>query len=144
MPTALILAVLALLPLAGCSHAPATVHVSATAAADLNPGPSGSAFPAQVRLYLLRAPEKFSNADYFQLYDHEDTVFGGDLLHRDEIIMHPRESRVIELSTQPEAKFVGVAVAYRNVDGATWRAIAPARGNLRMTLAANRVTLAPE
>lgn len=144
MPSAYTLALLAVLPLAACGGLPATVHVNATAAADLNPGPSGNAFPAQVRLYLLRAPEKFSNADYFQLADHEATVLGNDLVNRDELILHPRESRVIDLQTKPDAKYVGVAVAYRNIDGATWRAVTPTRGDLQLTLAADRVTLAPK
>ncbi len=144
MPRAFTLALLAVLPLAACGGGPATVHVHATAAADLNPDPSGSAFPAQVRLYLLRAPEKFINADYFQLSDHEATVLGSDLVGRDEVILHPSESRVVDLQSKPDAKYVGVAVAYRNIDSATWRAVTAMRGNLQLTLAADRVTLAPK
>ncbi len=135
-----ILGLLATLPLAGCG-VPGTLHVSATGAADLNPGPGGAAFPAQVRLYQLRAPEKFTNADYFQLADHEQAALGGDLLSREEFILHPGETRTVDLKTQPDTRYVGVAVAYRNIDRATWRTIEPARGTIRLNLAADRVTL---
>ena len=131
------------LGLAGCGGVPAVLHVNSAASADLNPGPRGSAFPAEVRLYLLRAPEKFTNADFFQLTEHEAAVLGNDLVSREEVIMHPGETRTVDLSTRPDTRFVGVAVAYRKIDGATWRAITPARGNLKMTLGADNVTLGP-
>ena len=141
MPRLLAVALLACLSLSACGGVPATIHVQATASADLNPGSGGSAFPAQVRLYQLRTPEKFNNADFFQLADHEATVLGSDLVSRDEVILHPRETRVVDLATKKETRFVGVVVAYRNIDQATWRAVTPARGNLQLSLAADRVTL---
>lgn len=143
MPRSPVFALLALLPLAACGL-PSTLHVNASAAADLNPGPGGAAFPAQVRLYLLRAPDKFSNADYFQLSDHEATVLGGDLVSRTEVILHPRETQTVDLATKPDGKYLGVAVAYRNINTATWRAVAPAKGTMQLTLAADRVSLAPQ
>ena len=116
----------------------------ANGAADLNPGPGGAAFPAQVRLYLLRAPDKFSNADYFQLSDHEASVLGGDLISRTEVILHPHETLTVDLATKPDSKYVGVAVAYRNINTATWRAVTPVQSRVRLTLAADRLTLAPQ
>ncbi len=131
------------LGLAGCGGLPATVHVNASASADLNPGPRGSAFPAQVRLYLLRAQDKFVNADYFQLADHEASVLGNDLVSREELTMHPGDTRIVDLPTKPDTRFVGVAVAYRNLDSATWRAVTPVRGSLKLALGADSVTLGP-
>ena len=144
MPRLLAVALLASLSLSACGGVPATIRVNSTASADLNPGPGGSAFPADVRLYQLRAPEKFNNADYFQLADHEATVLGSDLVSRDEVILHPKETLVVNLTASKGVRFVGVAVAYRNIDQATWRAVIPARGNLQLNLAADRVTLTPK
>ena len=141
MPRLFLLGLLAALPLAACGGVPASLHVSATGAADLNPGPGGEAFPAQVRVYQLRATGKFDNADYFQLVDHEQAALGSDLVSRDDFILHPGETRTVELKTKPETRFVGVAVAYRNIDSATWRTIEPVRGTIRLTLDADRVTV---
>ena len=143
MPRLPTLALLAVLPLAACGM-PSTIHVEASAAADLNPGPGGTAFPAQVRLYLLRAPEKFDNADYFQLADHEATVLGSDLVSRTEVILHPQETQTVNLPTKPDSNYLGVAVAFRNINTATWRAVTPVRGTVQLKLAADRVTLAPQ
>lgn len=139
-----LLASFVLLPLAGCGNGvPPAVAVDTTAGAGLNPGRGGAPSPAQVRLYQLRAPEKFANADYFQLSDHEADVLGGDLVSRDETTLRPGETRTVTLTTKPDTRFVGVAVAFRNIDAATWRAVTPVRDRLQLRLDADRVTLAP-
>jgi type VI secretion system protein VasD len=125
---------LAMALLSACASLPAVVHVNVTAAQNLNPGPGVEANPAQVRVYLLKEASRFSNADYFQLADKEQTVLGDDLLTRNEVIIHPGETKQIDLRTKPGARFVGAAVAYRNIDQATWRAVAPARGEVALTL----------
>jgi type VI secretion system protein VasD len=129
---------LAMVLLSACASLPAVVHVDVTTAKNLNPGPDDVANPAQVRVYLLKETGRFTNADYFQLADKEQTVLGDDLVARNEVIIRPGETRQIDLPTKPGARFVGVAVAYRNIDQATWRAVTTARGRVALALGPDR------
>ena len=133
------LAALALL--SACAETPTNVHLTITASRDLNPGPGGAANPAQVRVFLLKNPEKFSNADYFQLADKEKTVLGEDLISREEYTVRPGDTRTIDSPVQPGERFVGISVAYRDIDHATWRAITPIRSQVKATLGAERLAL---
>ena len=126
--------------LAGCATEPTDgVHVTLVGDKALNPARDGSANPAQVRLYLLESPDKFKGADYFQLFDKEQATLGTDLASRAEQIIRPGETKEVVLPTKSGARFVGIAVAYRAIDSATWRAVVPVAGRVRVALGASAV-----
>lgn len=136
------LALAVLLVLSACADGtPGSVHLTMAAAPDLNPGPGGGANPAQVRVYLLKAPERFSNADYFQLADKDRTVLGDDLVGREDLILRPGETRTVDSGVQPGQRYIGITVAYRDIDHATWRVVTPIRSQVKATLGAERVAL---
>ncbi len=125
---------------AGCSGGRVdTVHLSLSADDRLNPDPRGNANPAQVRIFLLKAPERLNNADYFQLAEKEAAVLGDTLDAREQVTMHPGESRIIDLRVPPDARWIGITVGYRDIDHATWRTTTPVARALNVSIGSNRV-----
>lgn len=89
----------------------------------LNPDIMNRPSPVLVRVYLLRAEINFGAADFFSLFERDAATLGADLLAREELQLRP--GRVVSISREfpPEAKFLGVVVAFRNVEKSTWRAL---------------------
>jgi len=147
-----------LLALASCGSAPpnpvkaeAVVLAVVSAAADVNPDADGSPKPVVLRVYQLKADASFANADFFALYDQEQETLGADLLAREEFVLAPGDSRKVEFGVQPDARFIGVAAAFRDIRNADWRAITATPKNgfsdligkdaLQVTAQGTRVTL---
>jgi len=115
--------------LAGCGGAPPPPTVAAvtvTASADANPDASGQGAPVAVRIYQLASTANFDKADFFQLYQHEQETLGADLLGRDEVLVTPGGTQQVQKELKPGASFIGVVVAFRDIQKATWRgSVAP-------------------
>ncbi len=106
--------------------APAPVlRVDVAAAADANRGPAGQGLPIVVRLYELKAQGAFSGADFYSLYDREAKALGGELIAREELTLAPGQMRQIVKPLNPQARYLGVLGAFRDIDRATWRALVP-------------------
>jgi type VI secretion system protein VasD len=95
------------------------VEVSATA----NPDATGRASPVVVRLYELKSPVAFESADFFSLFDRESQTLGADLVARDEYQLKPGEQVLLARALRPGARYFAVAVAYRDLERARWRAV---------------------
>jgi type VI secretion system protein VasD len=89
----------------------------------INPDYLNRPSPVVVRVYLLRAEITFASADFFSLYERDAATLGADLLAREELQLRP--GRVVSINREfpPEARFLGVVVAFRNVEKSTWRAL---------------------
>jgi type VI secretion system protein VasD len=143
--------VAALFTLEGCATAPTgpvglslTVH----AGADQNPDPNGHATPVAVRLYQLTATGSFDRADVFALVTHEQETLGSDLLGSEELVVSPGTTRTITRTLASGTRFVGIAVLFRDIDHADWRATAPVSGSgptdLTLNISGLRAVLSPE
>ena len=108
---------------------PTLVELTFTAAADVNPDPSGRPSPIFVRFYQLGATETFATVDYFQLHDKDSAILGPSLLDRQELPLTPGESQTIKFTPKPGTVAIGVVAAYRDIDHAQWRAQAPVAPN---------------
>jgi type VI secretion system protein VasD len=146
---------LAFLLAAGCSSPPpppepppppGVVELTVTAAEDINPDPSGRPSPAMMRVYQLADATRFQAADFFQLTDNDAAVLGSDPVARVEFAISPGQERSLTLPLKPNAQFIGVTVAFRDIDRAGWRAVAdvPPHGTteLNATLERLRISLA--
>lgn len=96
------------------------------ASADTNPDAGGRPSPVVVRIYQLKADTAFMGADFFALFDDEMKVLGAELIGRDEFVMAPAERRSVDVNVSPDARFVGVVAAYRDIRNAQWRVAVPA------------------
>ncbi len=142
--TRLLLPLAAAMLLAGCANVGGPVNavtLSLSADPGLNPDPTGGANPAQVHIYLLTAPDKLNNGDYFQLAEKETTVLGDTLVGRQQLTLHPGEKTTLNVPVPANARFIGITVGYRDIDHATWRATAPVARTLAVTVGASRVAI---
>lgn len=114
---------------AGGSPDPTTVTLLLSGESTVNPAPDGRPSPIVVRVYQLKSNTAFDAADFFQLYDGEAAILKENLLGRDEIVVTPSSTQTLVREFKPDAHYVGVLAAFRNLDGATWRASAKVSPN---------------
>ena len=143
------LVVVLLLAVAGCASAPpppAVLSMDMVAGPDQNPDVVGKPAPVAIHLFQLSATAKFERADVFALIEREQQTLGTDGLASEEFVLSPNENRTIARELKHDTQFVGVAVLFRDIDHATWRAIAPVKdsGPSRLVLSThgNVATLA--
>jgi type VI secretion system protein VasD len=132
--------------LAGCAHAPPPppppppppqpldVQVRVIVAPDVNPNRSGRASPVFLRVFALRDPSKFLNADFDDVTLRADTTLAGTLIDREEQMVEPASSVMLSLKIDPATRLLGVVAEYSDLANSRWRAIsqAPAGGLLAM------------
>lgn len=130
---------------AGGPPPPAVVDLTIRANPDINPNPAGTPVSVAVKLFSLTASGRFSSADVYSLMQREAAVLGTESTGSEEVVVRPGETRKVTLSPKPGTRFLGVAVLFRAIDSAQWRAIAPIAESgltrLSLTLSGNRATL---
>lgn len=126
------------LALAACGGPPPPTMVKLTmaAAADANFYQNNAA-PVQVRVYQLKSPAAFEDADYFQLANSEGDALGDDLLGKDEYFLSPGASQIVISEVNPDTRYLGVVAAFRNIDAATWRGTVAVPPNKTTSVTAN-------
>jgi type VI secretion system protein VasD len=102
---------------------PEPARLRIVAGADANPDSSGRPSPVVVRVFQLRADGEFAAADFFALYDKEKETLGQSLIARQEYVLVPGETRQLELSLDPQARYVGAVAAFRDIRSARWRVL---------------------
>ena len=84
---------LPLLAFAGCSAPPppppTQVNLTLSATADVNPTTSGQAAPVVVRVYQLASTSGFEGAEFFPLFNQDQSVLKTDLVKKDEFLLSP-------------------------------------------------------
>jgi type VI secretion system protein VasD len=133
---------------AGCGGGPPPppmVEMSIRTGADANVNNAGTPVSVAVRLYSLTARGRFMSADAYALLDRERAVLGDESAGSEEFVMRPGETRNVSLAPKAGVRYVGVAVLFRDIDRAQWRAVAPVApsGMTRLALAigANKAVL---
>jgi|SRR5580698_1721174 type VI secretion system protein VasD len=128
-----------LLVLAGCSNPPPppVLTITITGTADQNPDAAGRSSPVAVRVYQLSGTAKFSQADVFALKDNETKTLGAEeAAGSQEYLIAPGDTKTVKIDLKPMVSSIGVAVMYRDIDHAKWRADAPAAASGPTTLSA--------
>lgn len=131
---------------AGCGtfgSKPARVEGSIAAAAGLNPSVNDRPSPLLLRIYELRSPTAFNQADFMSLYQSDQATLAADLVVREEMMLQPGEVRPFNKQLSPETRFIGVIAFYRNLERATWRAVVPVAPNKtqKLVVRADRLAL---
>jgi type VI secretion system protein VasD len=123
----LILLSAAALVLAGCQAVYATFPPSTIlhfrVASDINPDFDGRPSPVIIKVYELASKTVFENQDFFVLYDNPESILRTDLLKKDELVFEPGQRNEYRMALQPATKAVAVVAAYRDIEGARWRAV---------------------
>jgi type VI secretion system protein VasD len=129
-----------LLAVAGCSSPPPpppVLYLTIAGTADQNPDAAGRASPVAVRVYQLGGTAKFEQSDVFALKDNEAKTLGTEeAAGSQEFLIAPGDVKKVTINLKPMVSSIGVAVLYRDIDHAKWRATAPANANGPTTLSA--------
>ncbi|WP_304412117.1 type VI secretion system lipoprotein TssJ [Methylovorus sp. MP688] len=125
---------------------PTKLTMKIEVSSDVNPDQSGRASPIKVRIYELKDTSSFMDADYFTLDSSDKTLLASDMLAKDEFILKPGESRIIERDSKSQTVAVGVLAGYRELEKVTWRAIyklkeAPEQAWYRKLIPSNKAKL---
>jgi type VI secretion system protein VasD len=118
---------------------PAVLTLNVIGGADQNPGTSGLPAPVAVRVFQLNDPAKFERTDVFALTEREQQTLGSESQGSEEFVLRPGESRTVTRELKKGVQFVGIAVLFRDIDQAHWRAVSPvaASGPSKLTLKIN-------
>jgi type VI secretion system protein VasD len=104
---------------------PTRLQFTISATDDVNPDANGNPSLIATRLFVLRGQSAFASAEFFTLWDKEQTVLARDLLSREELVLKPGQTMTLKSVIDNEARVLGVAAAYQDIDRATWRAMGP-------------------
>ncbi|VVM86899.1 hypothetical protein PS662_02620 [Pseudomonas fluorescens] len=119
-------ALTALVLLAACSSLSPYSHVTKvnlklTGSDQLNPDLNGRPSPIVVRLFELKHPVTFENADFFSLYERAKEFLAPDLVASEELELRPGETVELKLSVEEGSRYVGILAAYRDLPETKWR-----------------------
>ncbi len=117
---------LTLLP--GCAmfkSGPARLEAQVIASAQVNPDARRRPSPVVVKVFELKAPTLFEQADFVSLFEKDQAVLAAELVSREEFVLRPGETRPIAKALAPETRFIGVMAAFRELERARWRAVVP-------------------
>ena len=124
---------------------PTKVELHVEAAQDVNANAQGKGSPVLLRIYELKGVTGFNAADYFALYDKDQTALGADLGRKQEIMLRPGEKQTLLLQPEPGVGFFAAYAGFRNLDSARWRVSAPipphATSVFELKLAGSQLTL---
>lgn len=104
---------------------PTQLTLQINAGKQLNPDAAGKASPVLLRIYELREQSGFAAADFFMLFDKEQVALGGDLLRKQELLIKPGEQKTLPIDPAADTRKIGFFAAFRKLDDAQWRALAP-------------------
>jgi len=121
------------------------VSIAFFAASDLNPDIDSRPSPAVVRVFELTSADAFRTVTYFDLRDDAEESLGATFLSEQELILNPGLSQERRFGVSNDARAIGVAVDYQDIENAVWRGYISIRtgeeNQLRATLTADEVIL---
>jgi type VI secretion system protein VasD len=103
--------------------APYTVVISANT--DINPDRENRPTPVEVRLFELQNSANFESIDFYTLFDKDQQALGSDVLSKEQLTLQPGQRVTLVRKAKPEARMLGVFVAFKNPEKSSWRADAP-------------------
>jgi len=115
-----------LLILFGCASTPKqrSLEGGIYTSSDLNPDRNGRPSPVVLRIYQLSSKDNFANADFFTLYDDAEALLSKDLINVEERELLPGAHYEYDVELEPKTEYVGILVAYKEIDKAKWNSVA--------------------
>jgi type VI secretion system protein VasD len=114
------------------------VNITLITTADANPTTDNQGAPVALRVYQLASSANFEAAEFYPLYNTDASLLKSDLIHRDDFLMPPGQTKKLELTPTDPVKAIGVFAAYRDFQHAMWRAVTdvPAHKTTNITVTA--------
>lgn len=128
--------------LAGCGSAPpallppakTTLVSTVIVGPAVNPNSQKRPSPVVVRVYELKSNALFESTDFVSLFEKDQSVLGGEMISREEVVLRPNDVKAINKTLGPDAKYIGVVAAFRELERARWRVAAPIVAGTKNTL----------
>jgi len=115
-----------------------SVEMTLAAGNQLNPNAQRRPSPGVVRVFDLKTPAGFDAATYEGLFERDRETLAADLVARDEFTLNAGEGkRIPERKLAPETKVIAIAVAFRELERASWRTTVAVKPNAK-----NRINVA--
>ena len=113
--------------LVGCSIANMAVdpysNLNIYAENNINPDMNGRPSPVVVHIFELTSDTLFKSQGFFSLYEDSNEVLGPDMVEKTEISLSPGQSEHYRSSMKPGVEYIGVIVAFRDIENANWRKV---------------------
>ena len=126
---------------------PSIVNLEIKSAADVNPDTDGIGSPVMLRIYELRETSGFNSADFFSLFNNDQSTLSAELARKQELLIKPGDIKPLSIQLESEIRALGFFVAFRQVDTAQWRVIMPITPNKTQSavinLRGNKLVLEP-
>lgn len=110
----------------GCSSETKKWRVQMVPTDKINLNDAGDSQPVLVRVYQLKARERFQQATFKALWKGDKEVLEDDLVDRKELMVHPEKKAdlYIDLDVKHGAAYIGVMALFRQPDVEGWRQVA--------------------
>lgn len=90
----------------------------------INTNTTADSAPLKIRLFKLKTPEEFLNADFFSLQNNSTGVLGDSLIGSEQFFLVPgQKGKLISGKTTPGFNYFGVMGEYRNLSGKKWKLV---------------------
>ncbi|MGF1727551.1 type VI secretion system lipoprotein TssJ [Photobacterium nomapromontoriensis] len=87
----------------------------------LNVRNGGQSSPVILRVHELSSPVLFRSLDFFALFESDKASLGDEYIKRYEYQVQPGDQIHEMLVLDPATRAVGFSVAFRDIDGSSWR-----------------------
>ncbi|EJE8733511.1 type VI secretion system lipoprotein TssJ [Vibrio vulnificus] len=113
--------------LMGCSAANMVVspysNLEIKTGFNVNPDMNGRPSPVVVYVFELTSDTLFTSQDFFSLYENTAQTLGPDLVNKTELYLSPGQNTLYESTMKPSVEYIGIVVAYRDIENANWRKV---------------------
>ncbi len=124
------------------------LHLTFVANTDINPDDNQTPSPLIIRMYELKTPTLFENANFIDLYERDTEVLGGSLLGKQRLKhLKPGETRKESFVLSKETKYVGLYAEFLKYKDAKYQLVIPvAQTNVvsssaKIQLSGNRIVI---
>ena len=97
------------------------VNLDVMVSKQANPDVNDRASPVVVRIFQLKNLGKFSESDFYALFENDKEVLGEDLVNAEQFYLKPGEERSLKNTLEPETHYIAVVAAFRDIDQAMWQ-----------------------
>ncbi|TQV85870.1 type VI secretion system lipoprotein TssJ [Aliikangiella coralliicola] len=124
------------------------LQLTFTVNADVNPDDNKTPSPLIIRMYELKSPTQFKNANFIDIYERDAEILGGDMLTKQSLKpVQPGENRKESFVLSKETKYVGLFAEFLKYKDAKYKLIIPvAQTNVvsssaKIQLSGNRIII---
>ncbi|WP_102306976.1 type VI secretion system lipoprotein TssJ [Vibrio lentus] len=89
----------------------------------LNVREQGQSSPVILRVHELTSPVLFRSLDFFALFENDKASLGDEYIKRYEYQLQPGDELHEILELDPTTRALGFSVAFRDIDGSSWRKV---------------------